>query len=177
MSAKIFDLTDDQISFNPCSIGIPLMSTHRGAITKKTSEFQSLFYWNTSDEIMASVTFPGKFSRFNPCSIGIPLMRLWRSGIRPCHLDSFNPCSIGIPLMRSRQMKLAHEIGCGFNPCSIGIPLMRALKALAPPKPVRFQSLFYWNTSDENRTAFYLAKKYRFQSLFYWNTSDEIYIH
>ena len=41
----------DIVGFNPCSIGIPLMSPHVKRMHLPSHMFQSLFYWNTSDEL------------------------------------------------------------------------------------------------------------------------------
>ena len=41
------------------------------------------------------------------------------------------------------------------------------------PLEAGFQSLFYWNTSNEYFEVRVEGIAYEFQSLFYWNTSNE----
>ena len=50
------------------------MSRHNRPPVKRCLEFQSLFYWNTSDEQMITICTHSYRLGFNPCSIGIPLM-------------------------------------------------------------------------------------------------------
>ena len=69
------------------------------------------------------------------------------------------------------QMPMSLEIS--FNPCCIGIPLrIKPSEVQARTPEVVFQSLLYWNTSensaDMNLDRFLIL----FQSLLYWNTSE-----
>ena len=109
--------------FNPCCGGIPLMRTCRNLGSQGRSQFQSLLWWNTSNE--CNTYPPSKSIRkcFNPCCGGIPLMSPTQTPPY-ASLRGFNPCCGGIPLMRyGNGGRRKMTILC-FNPCCGGIPLM-----------------------------------------------------
>ena len=138
--------------------------------------FQSLLYWNTSENAGAGCMSTGSHPSFNPCCIGIPL-RIAKSPNR-MHVNSrFNPCCIGIPLRiipshphlhpetafqsllywntseNTRQGRRVRTGTKGFNPCCIGIPLRMSEISLCNNVRNMFQSLLYWNTSENSAIA------------------------
>ena len=89
------------------------------------SLFQSLFYWNTSNEL--------KYYKREYKKVSFQSLFYWNT--------SNERISYGLFSLLRR----------GFNPCSTGIPLMswRELREGDFPQAA-FQSLFYWNTSNES---------------------------
>ena len=97
--------------------------------------FQSLLYWNTSENHIATFTMALGWLFV---SILVVLEYLWewyrKKSPFSVPLQSFNPCCIGIPLRISADRGV-QVLYVSFNPCCIGIPLrMRQLsgQGIAP---------------------------------------------
>ena len=115
-------MSRSKISFNPCCIGIPLRIIAWSHAISVTLVFQSLLYWNTSENHSEWCSSYTSSQGFNPCCIGIPLrIRLrWL-----CVIDSniaFQSLLYWNTSENSKADILASAIDC-FNPCCIGIPL------------------------------------------------------
>ena len=121
-------------------------------IFKKAFEFQSLLWWNTSENNTTPVRIGPNVQGFNPCCGGIPLrIRGGRKRVlRLC--EGFNPCCGGIPL---RIKKGSREWEYWVN--------------------LVFQSLLWWNTSENSLgPVAFRYSSFTFQSLLWWNTSENL---
>ena len=73
----------------------------------------------------------------------------------------FNPCSIGMPL-RISEILTENTIKMQFNPCCIGIPLRIDRQKFRSRWNKQFQSLLYWNTSENTTAAVFVSAEIRF---------------
>ena len=111
-------------------------------------EFQSLFYWNTSNEFIKP---------HEMIIVGWKFQSLFYWNILLNHaLVSVSASDTDVSILVVVECLMRKMCVHGFG-----------------PEQRLFQSLFYWNTSENIRNSHGEHNQNAVQSLFYWNTSDE----